>query len=138
MRKNESNSYDGKHGTNCLCIIVEPFFIEATGDVAIYNSVGNKGIANAIVKGITGQDIPYDNNPASKVYVVTEYLLAGYRGNSSTSGIDVNDHMCGIRWELRSNSIGQWAVTELLDPVTVIKVKESLGSWSCEYRTSNK
>lgn len=129
------------NGTNCPCIIVEPFFVEAAGDIAVYNGVGDKGIANAIVKGITGQDIPNNINPTSNVYVVTEYLPVGYRGNGSTSGIDVkyvNDYMCGVWWELRSNTLGQWAVTELLDPVTATKVKEKLGSWFCEFRTSNK
>lgn len=45
------------NSTNCPCIIVEPFFVEATEDVATYKRVGAEGIANAIVKGITGQTV---------------------------------------------------------------------------------
>lgn len=53
--------------TKMPAVIVEPFFIEATEDVALYNRVGPGGIANAIVKGITGQE-PIE--PANKKYRV--------------------------------------------------------------------
>lgn len=43
------------NNTNCPCIIIEPFFVEAVEDVNTYKRVGAEGIANAIVKGITGQ-----------------------------------------------------------------------------------
>lgn len=44
-------------GTNMTAIIIEPFFLEATEDVANWNRVGGKGLANAITKGLTGQVI---------------------------------------------------------------------------------
>lgn len=51
--------------TNCPCVIIEPFFVEATEDVKIYKSVGGEGIANAILKGITGKTVSTPNNMAS-------------------------------------------------------------------------
>lgn len=42
--------------------------------------------------------------------------------------------MCGVRWELIPNSYGQWAETELLDPVTAKEVKQKLGKYFYEYR----
>lgn len=137
------------NNTKMPSVIIEPFFVEATGDVATYNSVGDKGIANAIVKGITGHDISTESpslnteDPKENVYVITKYLPEGYMGKANTDfkGIDteyIREHMCGVRWELRANSLGQWIVTELLDPQTAIKVKESLGNWFFEFRTSNK
>lgn len=44
-------------GTNMPAIIIEPFFLEATEDVANWERVGGKGLANSITKGLTGQEI---------------------------------------------------------------------------------
>ena len=55
------------NNTNCPCIIVEPFFLEATGDVATYKRVGAEGIANAIVKGIVGKTI--QSQPKIESYI---------------------------------------------------------------------
>lgn len=76
-------------------------------------------------------------------YIFTEYLPTGYLGKQGTDfqGLDVlyvNEYMCGVRWENRKNDYGYYAVTELLDPTTAKKLKETLGSWFCEFRTSNK
>jgi peptidoglycan hydrolase-like protein with peptidoglycan-binding domain len=39
------------------CYIIEPFFVDSKSDVSLYNKVGDEGIANAIVKGITSKSI---------------------------------------------------------------------------------
>ncbi|GAA0787929.1 N-acetylmuramoyl-L-alanine amidase [Hathewaya limosa] len=51
--------------TNCPCVIIEPFFVEATEDIKIYKRVGGEGIANAILKGITGKTVLTSNNTTS-------------------------------------------------------------------------
>ncbi|GAA0083001.1 N-acetylmuramoyl-L-alanine amidase [Clostridium sp. CTA-6] len=45
------------NNTSCPCVVIEPFFCEATLDVSIYRKVGGEGIANAIVKGILGKTV---------------------------------------------------------------------------------
>ena len=42
---------------NGITLICEPFFCDSSADVAVYNSVGDEDIANAIVKGLTGKTI---------------------------------------------------------------------------------
>lgn len=44
--------------SHCPWIIVEVNFVEATKDCEIYNNVGVKAIAKAIVEGIVGQELP--------------------------------------------------------------------------------
>lgn len=83
------------HKTNCTCIIVEPFFVEATKDVEVYNRVGGEGIANAIVAGITGKTIEASqpihyivcyNNEVDKrsALYLAEYLGCECIDNSNT------------------------------------------------------
>lgn len=43
--------------THMPCYIIEPFFVDSRADVDLYNKVGDEGIANAIVKGVTGKNI---------------------------------------------------------------------------------
>lgn len=140
------------NNTNMPAIIIEPFFVEATEDVAIYNRVGDTALANAIIKGITGQEVQKGETSGvnSKIeeatqncYVLSEYLPTGYLGQPNTDfqGIDVEyirTYLIGVRWEVRHNTFGQWIVTELLDPKTAKNIRNSLGSWFCEFRTSNK
>jgi len=44
-------------GFKGITLICEPAFIDSKLDVAIYNKVGDEGIANAIVLGLTGQEV---------------------------------------------------------------------------------
>ena len=54
---------------NGITLICEPFFCDSSIDIAIYNKVGDEGIASAIVKGITGQ-VVNTINPTSVINVV--------------------------------------------------------------------
>ena len=99
--------------TNMPAIIVEPFFVEATGDVAIYNRVGDDGIANAIVKGITGKDIPNYGGGNKKYYIITNYLDEGEHG------VEINNiikkYFGGLdRIYIRRNDKGIWIETQYL------------------------
>lgn len=48
------------------CIIIEPFFTDGIPDCNLYKKVGDEGIANAIVKGITGKN-PIQPSPQNKI-----------------------------------------------------------------------
>lgn len=100
----------GFHGTTLIC---EPFFCDSSADVSIYNQVGDEGIANAIVKGITGQSVA--NPTPTKFYVVTNYLPQGQYGLElnglwykyfANLGID--------RWYIKSNAKGLWIETQYM------------------------
>lgn len=82
-----------------------------------------------------GQGALDDSNV--KVYIVSQYLANGYHGDGSFNGIDIkyiDQYMCGVRWYMRANSYGQWIETEMLDRDKAEEVKNSLGSWFCEFR----
>lgn len=54
--------------TKMTAVIVEPLFVDNAHDKALFNA---ESIGYAIVKGITGQDVPSKNNPIpGKVYRV--------------------------------------------------------------------
>ncbi|WP_261781312.1 N-acetylmuramoyl-L-alanine amidase [Clostridium botulinum] len=53
------------NNTSCPCVVIEPFFCEATSDVATYRKVTGEGIANAIVKGILGKTVNDGDNSSS-------------------------------------------------------------------------
>ena len=59
-----------------ITLICEPFFCDNKSDVAIYNIVGAEGIADAIVKGITGQTVnvpvPNPTQPTNNVIVTAK------------------------------------------------------------------
>lgn len=61
--------YPGYHdvrATNCKAMIIECCFVGSAKDVELYRKVGPEGIANAIVKGVTGQTVastPAPSNP---------------------------------------------------------------------------
>lgn len=119
--------------TNMPAIIVEPFFVEATSDIDVYNSVGDKGIANAIVKGVTGKDIPSGGNGMK--YVVTNYLPEGQYG------VEINAIIKKYFSELdrlyvRSNDTGIWIETQNMPEDKANSIAQSLKSdnlfWSLE------
>ena len=134
-------------------IIFETCFCDNQSDIDKWSPVSWEKLARLICNAID-PNIPIEESqpeapklntedPTGNVRIVTQYLPTGYMGKPNTSfkGIDVkhvDSYMCGVRWELIPNSYGQWAETELLDPQTAIKVRESLGNWFCEFRTNNK
>lgn len=70
------------------CIIIEPFFMDSSVDVNVYKKVGDEGIANAIVKGITGETsnntAPVVNNVVTSTRVVEQSTTwNGYNMNKA-------------------------------------------------------
>ena len=119
--------------TNMPAIIVEPFFVEATNDVGVYNNIGGKAIANAIVKGVTGKDIP--SGGEGMKYVVTDYLPEG------KYGVEINaiikKYFSGLdRLYVRSNDTGIWIETQNMSEEKANSIAQSLKDdnlfWSLE------
>lgn len=144
--------YDLNH-TNAPAIIVETCFCDSQKDIDIWSPTSWDILASCIANGIDS-NIPIGEvksqepekpviSEKDNIYIFTEYLPTGYMGNNNSDFKDldikyIDEYMCGVRWAVRKNSIGYYAVTELLDPITAKKVKDSLGSWFCEYRLDNK
>lgn len=57
--------------TNCKAMIIEVCFVNSKKDVEIYNKHGAKGIAKAIVEGITGLSVPHETNKLYRVITNT-------------------------------------------------------------------
>lgn len=75
--------------TSMPAVIVEPFFIEATEDVAVYRRVGGEGIANAIVEGITGERVNTpEESPQEPSY---DYSVKDKIGTVTASALNVRD-----------------------------------------------
>lgn len=136
--KETTGLYEVKHAS-APAIIFETCFCDNERDIGIWSPTDWNTLAmlicNAIDTNITTEPLKNDGN----VYIVTNYLPTGYMGKSNTSfkGIDmkyVDSFMCGVRWEVIPNSYGQWAETELLDRDKAEEVRNSLGSWFCEFR----
>ena len=53
--------------TNAKAMLIEIMFVDSQGDVDIYNRVGAKGIADAIVKGIVGSTVETTETPSTPV-----------------------------------------------------------------------
>jgi N-acetylmuramoyl-L-alanine amidase len=148
-----SNGYYELNHTDCPAIIVETCFCDSQKDIDIWAPTSWDILASCVANGIDS-NIPIGEATTKEpekpiigendnVYIFTEYLPTGYMGNNNSDFKDldvkyIDEYMCGIRWAVRKNSIGYYAVTELLDPITAKKVKESLGAWFYEYRLDNK
>jgi len=57
------------------CLICEPFFLDSSADISIYNKVGNEGIANAIVKGLTGSVVSSSNSTSTTSSASSEKVI---------------------------------------------------------------
>lgn len=58
--------------TNAPAMLVEMMFVDSQGDINTYNRVGAKGIADAIVKGITGTTVETTETPSTPVQSVNK------------------------------------------------------------------
>lgn len=135
---------EGKYNTETMPQAQYNSIIELIQDIR--NRYGNLPIYGH--KELYSTDCPGYNFPLSKfkdgaklentkVYVVSQYLPQGYHGTNDFQGVDikyVDSYMCGGRWYLRANTIGQWIETEMLDMEKAEEIKNSLGSWFCEFR----
>ncbi|NFO41093.1 N-acetylmuramoyl-L-alanine amidase [Clostridium botulinum] len=111
-------------------MLIELCFIDSSSDM---NSFNADNMANAIVKGLTGQTV----NSKTKGYIVTNYLPNGYRGDGSFLGVDLEyvlSYFNGVRCYMRSNEKGVWIETQELPIYRCNKLKETLGSWFYEIR----
>ncbi len=118
--------------TNAPAMLIEICFIDTQSDVDLYNSIGIESIADAIVKGLVGQNITN-----KKGYIVTNYLPNGYRGNKEFEGIDLEyvlSYFKGVRCYVKSNNKGIWIETEYLDTAKCNELKKILGSWFYDIR----
>lgn len=112
--------------TTAVSMLIEICFVDSS-DSSLYENIGSEKIANAIVKGLTGQEID-----SSKYYVVTNYLEGAYEGYD---GVDINyvlSYFKGIKCYVRGNEKGVWIETEYLDKDKCEELKSILGSWFYE------
>lgn len=111
--------------TSMTALIVEVCFVEATEDVALYNSLGAKRVALAIAEGIHGNKIVMDQ--LKKYYVVTDYipqLQYGIEWNGFKSKYfnDID------RMYIKSNEKGIWVETQYLSKEKCEELKKRLGN----------
>ena len=111
--------------TSSVSMLIEICFVDSS-DSSLYGQIGAERIANAIVKGITGQTVSIDSK---KYYVITDYLKGAYDGYD---GVDINyvlSYFKGIKCYVRGNSKGVWIETQYLPLEKCEELKETLGSW---------
>jgi len=123
--------------TNANAMLIEVCFIDSQADVNLYRSLGTEKIANAIVKGITGEEIKETESSKTTGYVVTNYLPNGYKGDRAFEGVDMEyvlSYFNGIRCYVKSNSKGIWIETQELPIEKCNELKKILGNWFYEIR----
>lgn len=123
--KDGSNLYVVKH-PSAVSMLIEVCFVDTQSDVDKYNSIGAEAIANAIVKGLTGQTV---STSSGKGYVVTNYLP---HSSNDYDGVDINyvlSYFDGIKCYVRGNAKGCWIETSYLTMDKCNELKSTLGSW---------
>lgn len=76
--------------TNAPAMLIELFFVDDKDDVDLYNKVGAEGIANAIVKGITGSEAIPSSAPASSAPAPAAPAEAAVSYDAVITGNNVN------------------------------------------------
>lgn len=100
------------------CVIIEPFFMDSSVDVNVYKKVGDEGIANAIVKGITGKT---SNNTAPVVNVVNNVVAsAPIQPSPATNTGDLNS-FAFLQHEFNSQFRARIAEDNIPGPITISK-----------------
>lgn len=109
--------------TSSVSMLIEICFVDSS-DVSLYEQIGAEKISDAIVKGITGQNVT-----TKKYYVITDYLKGAYDGYD---GVDIkailNAYFNDIKCYVRSNAKGIWIETQYLSKDKCEKLKSDLGS----------
>ena len=107
--QSRTNLYVLKY-TNAVAILVEPFFCDTKTDCNKYNAIK---LANAIVKGVTGQDVYLDAPVVeSKPFITTNYIPKGAYGIDTAAFTE--KYFKGLRVYYDSNAKGMWAITQYL------------------------
>ena len=127
----KSANYYVLKNTNAPAMLLEMGFVSNQGDCDKFDP---EKIANAIVRGLTGQVVA-NNATSDKGYVVTTYLPNAYEGYN---GVDINyilSYFTGVKTYVRGNDKGVWIETQMLPIEKCNELKKTLGSWfySIEY-----
>lgn len=103
----DRNLYEINHGNEdgLTAVIIEPFFIDNQIDVDKYKDIGASGLANAIVKGITGNEfivttptVASNNSKRTDDYETIELDQTNYEvvSGSKTSGEIMYGRRCRV------------------------------------------
>lgn len=117
-------------GPQMTSMLIEVCFVDTSTDVDLYKSVGAENIANAIVKGLTGEEVKEEQ----KYYIVTNYLPPAYEGYT---GVDINyvlSYFKDIKTYVKGDAKGVWIETQYLTPAECERLKSVLGSWYYDTR----
>lgn len=119
----KSANYYVLKNTNAPAMLLEMGFVSNQEDCNRFNA---EAIANAIIKGLTGQIVNTTTN--EKAYIVTNYLPH----SNNYDGVDISyvlSFFKGVKCYVRGNSKGVWIETECLPIDKCNELKSTLGSW---------
>ena len=107
--------------TSMPAVLVEVCFVDNKTD---YNAYNADKIANAIVSGLTGQQIVSNSD---KCYIVTDYLKQAYEGYD---GVCISDivNLIGVKCYARHNSKGIWLESSYITRAQAEEIKKNLGN----------
>lgn len=113
-------------------IIFEICFCDSQSDIDIYNKYSWEQLSHALCNSIDN-NIPFSPSASeSKMYIVTDYLKGGYKGDGSFEDVDI-DHYHSIigndvKIYAKGDARGVWLTTERLSKSKCEEVKQRLGS----------
>ena len=104
-------------------MLIEICFVDSS-DSDLYKQIGSEKIANAIVSGLTGQQIVSNSD---KCYIVTDYLKQAYEGYD---GVCISDivNLIGVKCYARHNSKGIWLESSYITRTQAEEIKKNLGN----------
>ncbi|GEP65193.1 hypothetical protein CBE01nite_29610 [Clostridium beijerinckii] len=113
--------------TNAPAMLLEMGFVTNQDDCNRFNA---EDIANAIIKGLTGESSTEDENG----YIVTNYLP---HSSGDYDGVDINyvlSYFQNVKCYVRGNEKGIWIETQYLSMDKCNELKSTLGSWFYEIK----